>query len=202
MTAFVLYARSRVLPATLAVLLGAALAAAWSAWWLQGQPGFDHTARVPVVVLAPLLTASAVGTSLYTHSDELDRTAVRPWWPRRLSHLLMLTALSTALLALAVPGHPDAFGAPAMVRNVLGATGVTAAAAALLGARLSWLPMTVYTSAVYLAAPSVPGGHAAIWAWTMQPGPQRAAWAVALAAFVLGVGLLAARGPRAERRGM
>ncbi|MEE1804566.1 hypothetical protein ACIQVO_21605 [Streptomyces sp. NPDC101062] len=195
-----LYARSRALPATLGTLAGVALTAAWAAWWLQAQPRFDHTARVPVVVLAPLLVSAAIGTGMYTHSDELDRTAVRPWWPRRLAVLLGLTALAAALLALGVPGHPEAFGAPAAVRNLLGATGITAGAAALLGARLSWLPTTAYLSTVYLAAPRAHGGAAALWAWPVQPGPQAGAWAAAVVAYGCGAGLYVWRGARREGR--
>ncbi|MFE7482890.1 hypothetical protein [Streptomyces sp. NPDC057552] len=195
----VLHLRSRALPTTLATLAGTALLAAWAADWLQDQPGFDHTARVPVLALAPLLAAAAIGTGLHSHTEELDRTAVRPWWPRRLAYLLALTALAACALALAVPGHPERFGAPAMVRNVVGATGVTAAAAALLGARASWLPMTVYGGAVYLAAPRTPGGAAAYWAWPMQPGPEAAAWAMAGTAYAVGAALLVLRGPRPER---
>ncbi|MFF3127278.1 hypothetical protein ACFVRD_34365 [Streptomyces sp. NPDC057908] len=191
-----LYIRSRALPLTIATLTCIALVAAWAAHWLQDQPYFDHTARVPVIALAPMLVSAAIGTSLHTHTDELDRTAVHRWWPRRLLHLLVLTVLATGALALAVPGHPEEFGAPAMVRNILGATGVAAASAALIGARLSWLPMTVYGGAVYLAAPHNPGGAAAVWAWPMQPGPQGAAWAVALTAYVIGAALLAVRGAR------
>ncbi|MGW2057684.1 hypothetical protein ACWCOZ_27850 [Streptomyces sp. NPDC001840] len=201
-TLYTLYARSRVLPATLAALAGIALVAAWAAYWLQAQRQFgaSPSARVPVVVLAPLLAAGVIGTGLYTHSDELDRTAVRPWWPRRAAHLLVLTALAAAGLALAVPGRPDQFGALAIVRNLLGATGVTAAAAALLGARLSWLPMTVYVSGTYLSAPRAPGGAAAVWAWPMQPGPQAAAWVTAVVAYVGGAALYAWRGARRESR--
>ncbi|MFJ2376152.1 hypothetical protein ACIOZL_25690 [Streptomyces sp. NPDC087769] len=194
-----LYLRSRALPLTAATLAGIALVAAWAADWLQDQPYFDHTARVPVVVLAPLLASSAIGTGLHSHSDELDRTAVRRWWPLRLVHLLALTAVTAGVLAAAVPGHPEEFGVPAMVRNVLGATGVAAASAALIGARLSWLPMTVYGGAVYLAAPRDPGGAAAVWAWPMQPGPQGAAWAVAVTAYAAGAVLLVVRGARPER---
>jgi hypothetical protein len=193
-----LYARSRALPVTYAALLGTALAAGWSAHRLQAQPFLDHTARVPVVVLAPLVAGAAIGTGLHAYADELDRTAVRPWWPRRLAHQAVLTASAAVLLALAVPGHPEAFGAPAMVRNVLGAAGVTAAAAVVLGARLSWLPLLAYFGTVYVAAPSVPGGAGAVWAWPVQPGPGGRAWAVALAAFVTGVALYAALGARPD----
>ncbi|CAM5420852.1 hypothetical protein GCM10010329_00250 [Streptomyces spiroverticillatus] len=193
-----LYARSRCLPTTLAVLFATAALAAWSSARLEGLPEFDHRARVVVTFLAPLLAAAAVGTGLLTRSDTLDRTAVRPWWRRRLLHLALLTALAVALLGLAVPGHPEAFGAPAMMRNTLGTVGQAAAGAAVLGARLSWLPMTAYGSAAYLAAPRTPGGPAAVWAYLMQPGPQVAAWVTAGTVYVLGGGLYVWQGARTE----
>ncbi|MEK9522701.1 hypothetical protein ACIOMM_12215 [Streptomyces sp. NPDC087908] len=191
-----LYLRSRALPGALAALLGTAAAAAWAARWLSSLPDFDHRARLPVVVLGPLLAAAAIGTSLHTPSDELDRTAVRAWWPRRLAHVLVPTVLAVALLALAVPGHAEQFGAPAAVRNTLGLVGVTAGAAAVVGGRLSWLPPCFLVGAVYLAAPSAPGGGAQWWAWLTQPGAQRGAWTVALAALAAGTGLYAWRGAR------
>ncbi|MGW6390696.1 hypothetical protein ACWFR1_09330 [Streptomyces sp. NPDC055103] len=190
------YLRSRGLPGALAALLGTAAVAAWAAWWLVSLPDLDHTARLPVVLLGPLLAAGVIGTSLYTPSDELDRTAVRAWWPRRLAHLLAPTALAVALLALAVPGHAEAFGAPATVRNTLGLVGVAAAAAALVGARLSWLPPTFYAGVVYLAAPSDATGGAAWWGWVTRPGPEGEAWAVAAVAFAAGAALYGWRGAR------
>lgn len=193
-----LYIRSRGLLRTAAALACVVLVAAWAAGWLESRTYFSHTARAPVLVLAPLLVSAAIGTSLYCAAGELDRTAVLRWWPRRLLHLLALTVPAAAALALAVPGHPESFGAPGIVRNVLGMTGVAAASAALTGARLSWLPMTVYAGAVYLAAPRTPGGWAAVWAWPMQPGPQAGAWAVALTAYAAGAALYAVRGARAE----
>ncbi|MFI6947515.1 hypothetical protein [Streptomyces sp. NPDC050422] len=195
----VLCLRSRAVPRTAAALTCIVLVAAWAADWLVSRTYFNHSARVPVLVLAPMLVSAAIGTSLYAAADELDRTAVRRWWPRRLLHLLALTVPAATALALAVPGHPEAFGAPGMVRNVLGATGVAAASAALIGARLSWLPMTVYGGAVYLAAPRTPGGAASVWAWLMQPGPQAGAWVVASVAYATGATLFAVRGPRRER---
>ncbi|MFD3337052.1 hypothetical protein ACFWV1_31120 [Streptomyces sp. NPDC058700] len=191
-----LYLRSRALPGTLAALVAAAAAAAGSARWLEALPEFDHSARLPVVVFGPLLASAAVGVSLHTPSDELDRTAVRAWWPRRLAHVLAPTVLAAALFALGVPNHPEAFGAPAAVRNTLGLVGVAAGAAALVGARLSWLPPAFLVGAVYLAAPSAAGGTAQWWAWVMQPGAQAGAWSVAVAAFVTGTSGYAWRGAR------
>ncbi|MCM2388011.1 hypothetical protein [Streptomyces albipurpureus] len=195
-----LYGRSRGLPAAFAFLLLTAALAAWAADWLVGHPHYGYGARVPVVVFGPLLASAAVGTSLHTPSDELDRLSVGPWWPRRLAHLLGLTALAGLVLALAVPGEPDRYGAAAMVRNLLGATGGSALAAVALGARASWLPMCLYTGSVYLSAPRTRTGAATSWAWPMQPGPEPGAWVTAGTLFVVGVGLHAWRGVRREGR--
>jgi hypothetical protein len=192
---YVLYARSRALPLTVATLLVTAVLAALCAHRLH-TTYLDPDRRVPVVALAPLLVASAIGTSLHEYAAELDRTAVRPAGPRRLAHLLALTALAAGTLALAVPGQAEQFGAQAMVRNVLGAVGITAASAAVLGARLSWLPTITYLSATYLAGTRAHGRAATVWAWAVQPGPQPAAWAVAIGAFVVGVALSTLRGAR------
>ncbi|MFD4727415.1 hypothetical protein ACFWNW_20250 [Streptomyces seoulensis] len=189
-----LYARSRALPLTLATLAAATGFAVWAA----GAPHarLDPGRRVPLTALAPLLAAAAIGASLRSDSDELDRTAVRPWWSRRLAHLLALTALASALLTPVVAGGGRTFGASAMIRDVLGCVGIVALAAVVLGARLSWLPAFGYVSAVYLASSGAQGRAATVWAWPVQPGPQPGAWAAALAAFALGAALYAVRGAR------
>ncbi|MFF7351573.1 MULTISPECIES: hypothetical protein [Streptomyces] len=196
MNGLVLYARSRALPLTLAALTGTTAFAVWSAGQLDSY--LDPDRRVPVVALAPLLASAVIGTSLYTASAELDRTAVRPWWPRRLAQLALLTALAAALLSLAVLGHTETFGPPAMIRNTLGCTGFTALAAVLLGARLSWLPAFAYVSAVYMGGHGARGRAATVWAWPMQPGAERGAWAAAVTLFALGAALYAAAGARPE----
>ncbi|MEV6399888.1 hypothetical protein AB0M39_34735 [Streptomyces sp. NPDC051907] len=191
-----LYARSRGLPLALGVLAATSALALWAAHSLDGH--LDPQRRVPVVALAPLFASAVIGTGFHQYADELDRTAVRPWWPRRLAQLLALTALAAAALALAVLGHPEEFGAPAMARNTLGAVGITAAAATLIGARLSWMPTFAYLSAVYLGAPRTPSGWATLWAWPMQPDAQPGAWAAAGTAFAAGSALYAWRGARRE----
>ncbi|MFF5531723.1 hypothetical protein ACFY71_04485 [Streptomyces cinerochromogenes] len=196
MTGLLLYARSRTLPATLAALAATAAFAVWAAARLDAY--LDPDRRVPIVAMAPLLASAVIGASLYTPSDELDRTAVRRWWPRRLTQLAGLTALAALLVTPAVLGHAETFGPPAVLRNTLGCTGLTATAAVLLGARLSWLPAFGYVTAVYLGSTTARGRAATIWAWPMQPGAATGAWATAVTAFVLGAALYAVRGARPE----
>ncbi|MFD5471666.1 hypothetical protein [Streptomyces sp. NPDC127105] len=114
-----------------------------------------------------------IAASLHPVFGELDRTAVRPWWPWRLAHLLGLTAVAAALLSTAVLGDARSYGPPTMIRNTLGCTGVTAASAVLLGARLSRLPAFGYGGAVYLASGGARDRAVTVWAWPMQ----QAAWA-------------------------
>ncbi|MFI2369071.1 hypothetical protein [Streptomyces sp. NPDC018833] len=190
-----LLARSRAVPLTVTSLAAVTVLAAWAAYGLDAH--LDSRRLVPVVALAPLMAAALIGTGLHSPMEELERAAVRPWWPRRLVQSAGLAAFASALLAVAVVADDDGtFGPPAMVRNTLGAVGITAAAAAVIGARLSWLPAFAYLSAVYLGAPRTHGGAAQIWAWPMQSGDLPGAWATALAAFVLGVTFHACRGPR------
>lgn len=189
------YGRSRAVGSTLLALLATAFTAFWCAYGLRSTGRFGDMARVPVVVLGPLLAASAIGVGLHTDSGELDRTAVRRWWPVRLRHLLGTTATAGALLAAAVPGEAGTYGAVAMARNLLAATGIAAAAVALAGARLSWLPGAAYISAVYFAAPDTHGWNT-VWGWPTQPGWQSGAWAVAIGAYLGGAVLFAWRGPR------
>ncbi|MFF1449478.1 hypothetical protein ACFVYF_15180 [Streptomyces sp. NPDC058274] len=195
-TPLALYARSRGLPLTVAALVCAALLTLWVA----GRPGvyLDPYRRVPLLSLAPLPASAAIGVSLHSYARDLDDTAVRPWWPRRLAHLLVLTALAAVALASAVPGQAEVFGAPGMVRNTLGAVGLTAGAAVLCGARASWMPTTLYFSGVYLSGASPRVRRETVLAWPLQTGPQHGAWAVALTLFVAGSALCAVYGARPE----
>ncbi|MFF4588601.1 hypothetical protein [Streptomyces sp. NPDC001388] len=198
MSGVLLYARSRAVPGALAALAGTAVLAGLAVGAARTGAGADPDRLAAAVALAPLPAVSVLGMSLYAASDELDRTAVRPWWPRRLAHLLGLTAVAAALLPLVVVGDGLGFGPSAMLRNVLGCTGVTAAAAGVLGARMSWLPGCAYVGAVCLASAGVHGRAVAVWAWPVQPGQVTAAWVAAAVAFLLGTALYAVRGARPE----
>lgn len=165
---------------------GAALLTLWAA--TVPDVFLDPYRRVPLLSLAPPAVSAAIGTSLHVYGRDLDDTAARPWWPRRLAHLLVLTALAAGTPALAVPKDAQVFGAVGMVRNTLGAVGVTALAAVLFGARVAWMPTMLYFSAVYLSAASPRTREATVLAWPVQAGPQLGAWAAALALYVLGPG--------------
>ncbi|MFJ4692161.1 hypothetical protein [Streptomyces sp. NPDC088766] len=197
MTGALLYARSRSLSRTPAALAGAVALAGWAA--LRTGTAAPDPARVrALAAVVPVLAAAVIGVSLSTPFDELDRTAVRPWWPRRPAHLLGPTALAGALSALAVLDAGPALGPAPLLRNLLGCTGITAAAAVVMGARLSWLPVLGYVGTVIQASAGVAGRAVTVWAWPVQPGDRPWSWAAAGTAFALGTALFAARGARRE----
>ncbi|GLF94615.1 hypothetical protein [Streptomyces yaizuensis] len=173
-----LHARARRVPATAAVIVAAAVLAPGPG---QGAPA----------LLGPLAVAAAVGAGLRTHDEDLDRAAARRWWPLRAAQVLLLAALAVAALALAVPG-------PAVpVRAALGAVGVTAAAAVLFGARLSWVPTLLY---LWPATLPRHGAGPVLRCWPVRPGDDVSAWAAALVLCAVGTALVAWRGPRPQGR--
>ncbi|MHA5049563.1 hypothetical protein [Streptomyces sp. SD15] len=190
-----LYSRSRRIPTALAALACAALLTLGAA---SRPDAFLPYRGAPLLWLTPLLAAAAIGMSLHSYTRDLDETAVRPWWPRRLAHLLVLTAATTAALALAVPGDAQSLGAAGTVRNTLGAIGITAAGAVIFGARASWLPTALYFGAVQLSTTSPGMRSQTFLTWPLQPGSQPGAWTPALTLFVLGTALYATRGARPE----
>ncbi|MGV9939528.1 hypothetical protein [Streptomyces sp. NPDC003401] len=199
MTGALLYARSRGLPRAPAVV-AVVVAVVVLAGWVASRTGAaaDPARMRALAAVVPALAAAVIGVSLSTPFDELDRTAARPWWPRRLAHLLGPTACAAALPAFTALGAGPAFGPAPLVRGLLGCTGIAAAAAVVLGARLSWLPVLGYVGAVIPASAGVTGRAVTVWAWPVQPGGRPWSWAAAGAVFVLGTALFAARGARRE----
>ncbi|OIJ69487.1 hypothetical protein WN71_002545 [Streptomyces mangrovisoli] len=178
-----LYARSRALPHALAAAGVTAVLAAGAARLPGVRAEPDRV--LFVVVLWALGAASVIGASLHAECAELDGTAARRWWRWRLAHLLGLTGSAACAAAVALP-------TPALaVVLALACTGVTAAAAALLGARVCWLPAVVVAGVAGVAS----GGDAgALRAWPAGPG----GWSVALALFAAGGALHVVRGARPE----
>ncbi|MEW1545245.1 hypothetical protein [Streptomyces tsukubensis] len=191
-----LYSRSRGLPSTVAVLVVTALAAAWFAPRLVRADGFaDPANRLPLVLVAPLVAAVAIGTGLHTPSDELDRAASRVWWWPRLLHLLGLTGLAAGAFALAVTGSPEVYGSPAAIRNLLGCTGITLLTAVVAGAGVGWLPTVSYGALAYLLLQDPASGPAG---WAVRPGPEAGPWTVAVVLYAAGAAAWLWRGARRD----
>ncbi|MFD7549794.1 hypothetical protein ACFV0R_04225 [Streptomyces sp. NPDC059578] len=185
-----LYARSRKLPGSLGALVLITLGVRWA----------DHhlDVRMALALFGPLAAASVVGTSLHVYADGLDRTAARPWWPRRLAHVTLLSAVAALFLAVAVHGPAQEYGTAVMARNTLGTAGVAALSAVFLGARLSWLPPLVWLCGVHLLDRS---GGGRVWDavnWPVSHGERGGAWVTAVVLFAVGAVVYARWGVRAR----
>lgn len=182
-----LHLRARGIPVFVAGLLVTAALAAVTADWLASRAYFDGPgARVPVVALAPLLAALLLGPTLGGADETLERSLPTPWRLIRFGHLA--AAILATALALTAAGLPDPaiYGVHALARNTIGCVGLVAGAAALLGARLAWVPAFGYVCGVYAAAPARDGGAEELWAWPVQPSTADASWWAALIVFAVG----------------
>ncbi|WP_435124058.1 hypothetical protein [Micromonospora tulbaghiae] len=155
--------------------------------WLASRPYFDGpAARIPVVALAPLLAVLLIGPTLTGADEDLERSTPLPWRTWRAGHILLATLAIAAALSLTGLHKPHVFGAYALIRNTIGCVGLLTGAAALLGARLAWLPAFTYVTAVYAAAPRHGNTATGIWAWPVQPSTTATSWSVATGLFILG----------------
>lgn len=169
--------------------------ASWEvARWLTSRPYFGGpSARTPVAVLAPLLAAVLVSTTLAGADVDLERSTARlsPRW--RTLHACAAALVPSALLAATAIDEPQLWGSYALVRNTVGLVGLVLLTATVLPAMVTWAPAFTYVVVVYLAAPQTPTPGSTWWAWPMQAGALDPSWVCAgllLTAGVTGYGLL------------
>ncbi|WP_030381995.1 MULTISPECIES: hypothetical protein [unclassified Streptomyces] len=177
-----LYARSRRVPASLAVLLVSALAVSA----LDQDPAGDP--RLPLLGLATGAMAASVG--LGGQDLALDRTAAIRWAPRRAAHVLLAAAAVGA-----VPAAGDPATTAFVLRDAAGLLGLAALGAALTGAQYAWaLPFTWL--ALTLFAPPPAGTPMRAATWLLQPPDSTAATWTAAALTLTGTTAYALAGPR------
>lgn len=178
---------------TLGLLLLSALA--WgAAHWLASRPFLDGPgARTPVAVLAPLLAAMLVSTTLAGSDVDLERSTAHlyPGW--RAVHAFGVGLVPSALLAATAIDQPQIWGSYSLVRNSAGMVGAVLLSAIVLPATVTWAPVFTYVVVVYLAAPHTPTPDSTWWAWPMQAGALDPSWVCAgilLTAGTIGYGVL------------
>lgn len=195
-----LHLRARNVPA---FALGAAVVAliAWAAAdWLSSRPNLDGAiSRLMVVATAPALAAAILSSTLGAADEELERSTARPWRPIRAVHVVVLTALAAAALALTGLSEPRIYGAHELVRNTVGCVGMVAAAAPLVGAKLAWAPATAYPVVVTIVAPRPLDPDTSWWTWPVQLSAADQAWWAASCWFAVGLVLYAVFGASAGR---
>lgn len=177
----VLYARSREVPASAAVVVVAVT--------LLGLPEGD----LRLSAFAAAVGVAALALGLGAHDVALDRGAAFGWPPRRAAHLL-LGGLFVGGLLLTV--GPDVADHAVVWRNVAGLGGLAALGALLFGSRTAWALPVTWTGAT-LVVPSGDLWFEELLSWPVQPAGTTSATTTAL---VLGVTGLLAGTARTTRR--
>ncbi|MDX2541414.1 hypothetical protein ACOT81_00615 [Streptomyces sp. WI04-05B] len=186
-----LYARSRQVPASLAVMVISAVAV----WALARDGGGGQVdPRIPVLVLATGVMAASVGLS--GQDLALDRTASIRWVPRRAAHVLLAGAVVAAVpLTLRTAGPPMATTA-FVVRDSAGLMGLAALGAVLAGGQYAWtVPFTWLSFACF--APPATSAPMRVATWMVLPPDSTTAGCTALVLAITGTVAYAVTGPNA-----
>jgi hypothetical protein len=152
-------------------------------------------------VMFPLIvaTAAAAVVSVTTRSPlgEPERATGRwlPWL--RLGTVLALTVTGCGALAVGAIGGHLAIGSLALLRDLVGLTGVGLLTAAVLGASLSWTGPLAY---LVVAVSAVQEGWTTPWLWPAHPAHDRGAAICAALVFAVGASIIALRGARESDR--
>ncbi|MEV8533918.1 hypothetical protein [Streptomyces sp. NPDC051211] len=185
-----LYARSRQVPASLAMVVISTMAV----WALARDGGAGPgDPRLPALVLAA--GAMAVSIGLGGQDLALDRTAAVRWVPRRAAHVLLGGAFVGAVL-LTVQAMGENMATTAfVVRDSAGVIGLVAVGATVCGAQYAWTLPIAWLSFSFFAPPatSVPM-QVATW-MLLPPGSAAGTWTAVVLA-VAGTAAYAFAGPR------
>jgi hypothetical protein len=172
---FLLYVRSRGVPAAFATLLLVA-AGAWA---------LDNSAvELLLVVLVMGVAVASVG--LGGADVQLDRTGAIPWWLWRAAHLIVL-----ALVVLGLVAAVDLWEFSLVMRDALGLAGLAGLATAVLGNQLAWTLPALWT-VVCVFAPR----DNQVLTWLVQRPDSTPAVVTASVLGVVGLATYAIAGPR------
>ncbi|MFJ5924508.1 hypothetical protein ACIQF6_18110 [Kitasatospora sp. NPDC092948] len=190
MNLLALYARSRQVPLSAAVVAGVTVTL-WAL--LRGTPAGSENLGLAALVLTGHVVAAVVG--LGGQDAMLDRTAAIRWAPRRAAHVLLIgAAAGTALLAVQGVG-PQLAAAPVVIRDSAGLAGLAALGTACWGTTYAWALPTGWLALTMLVPPPA-GRPGQVTAWLVQPAGTAAATATATLLLLAGTALYAVRGPR------
>lgn len=181
-----LYLRSRrAFPAL--TIATAAIALMWALWLVYSE---STTIDPRMLSLTVMLAVAALLPTLSGADDALDHTASVNWPVRRAGHLLLATAVITALLLLTTVTGARFGPFPLVLRNTAGLVGLAALGAALLGAGRAWLaPLTWTLVTVMPFLEPSPKLAMQVAGWPIQPAGTTAA--TVCAGILAAAGLLA-----------
>ena len=181
-----LYARSRGVPAALAMLPVVVLIA-WSA---LHSPWTPLSASLTALAAVLVITVGLAG-----QDPELDRSTAVPWPAWRLGHLLLVTSLASISVLLVQNLGPERFDAAFVVRDTAGMAGLAGLAATVAGARFAPAAPVLW----WAVSAMMPIGQSMPWritTWPLGPPDDMVTMWTAAVLFVSGVAAYTARGGR------
>ncbi|MFD5559382.1 hypothetical protein [Kitasatospora griseola] len=186
----VLYARSRQVPLSAAVVAAVAL----TVWALvDGAPKGSEDLGTTAFVLTANVLAAVVG--LGGSDVVLDRTAAIRWAPRRAAHVLLIGAVGGAALLAVQAAGPHLAAASVVLRDSAGLAGLAALGAACWGTTYAWALPTGWLAFTMLVPPL--GGPAGrVGMWLIQPAGTTESTVTASALLLVGTALYGFAGPR------
>ncbi|MFF1902901.1 hypothetical protein [Kitasatospora sp. NPDC058218] len=185
-----LYARSRQVPVSAAVVTLTALAL-WSLAPGSGEGPVD----LPTVVLVLTANVAAAALGLGGQDVMLDRTAAIRWVLRRAVHVLLIGTFAGAVLLAVQAAGPELAATAVLARDAAGLVGLAALGATVFGAQYAWTLPTGWLGIILFG--TVPAGRVGeVVGWMlMPPGTTAATW-TAMTLLVTGTVLYAVAGPR------
>lgn len=196
----VLFGRARRVPEFLAGTVAVALLAWWAGEWLMSRPTSSGPIdRLPVALLAPLVVAVLVASTLIAADEELERTGARRWRRERLMHVLVLVTVGGAAVSVGALVPSTGYGAAELARNTLGCVGMVTLFTPFLGGRLAWTPAFGYVAIAYFVGPQPIESDTGWSMWPVQVSGSTSTWWVCAAWFVVGVTAYVWKGSRARR---
>jgi len=192
----VLYLRSRAVPATVATLLGCAVAL-----WTLGLVIHSTSGRALAAILFATAASTTIAHGLAGPDHDLDKTAAIGWPLRRAGHLFVACATVFGLLAsTALVGqhmsHPGQ-----LARNAAGLAGLVALGAVVLGAARAPLTPVLWTTIVLWWTPPIAElptrpSYKVMLTWMAQPAEARPAMVTAAGLAAIGTIAYALLGSR------
>ncbi|MFJ9518765.1 hypothetical protein ACIRPK_10920 [Kitasatospora sp. NPDC101801] len=185
-----LYARSRQLPLSAALVLFGALLAR-----VLADGGDDGTGDVPLAILLLTANVTAATIGLAGQDAALDRTAAIRWVLRRAVHVLLIGAFAAAVLLAVQAAGPELAATTLVVRDAAGLVGLAALGATAFGAVYAWIPPTCWLAFTYLV-PTLPGVAGEVGNWMLLSPATTVSAGTPWALLAAGTLLYALVGPR------
>ena len=186
-----LHLASRRVPASLLALAVVAVALRVVLHWTPA--GGAYSVMFPLTGAAAAATVVGVTTHSPLGEPELVAGQWLPWL--RFGAVLATAGAACGALALGAVGGRLTLGAPALLRDLAGLTGIALLTAALLGAGLSWTGPLIY---LVVSVYAVRQSWATPWLWSARPAHDRGAAICVVLVFAAGLAAVTVRG--ASRR--